>query len=394
MSGTLTSRHECLFLQQQGHTVGCELAASLFDCSFDLLPSSSSCAEDVVVPGEYSLLLSISFCSISYGVVSSCSASIPSHPRRSLLCIRLHPDLSSALLSLSVLILSISMSHPAEEAPPLVPLRFATLEELEEWLQCVVPQEPDLRLSTWRVVAASSVRVLDVLLRHAGQLPALRELLIAPRRFESQEGGEPDAPHPARRQATATAESDTVTDESLPRDNVGSRQPSTTDTAVSHSSAPQIELETELDTTLETGAVTTSVSMASVSSILTALDGAVAAVYCGAAPGVQPGGGEGTAPHHKDDARGGRSVDVWPMLEIVRGHLADIVQLCELHKRCIHEVLVWLDTRSLAEAVYRKQLKHVLLALDPETLTIETREEEWRDLLSVLVSTTLWTVSP
>ncbi|RDX47505.1 hypothetical protein OH76DRAFT_1405845 [Lentinus brumalis] len=56
-------------------------------------------------------------------------------------------------------------------------------------------------------------------------------------------------------------------------------------------------------------------------------------------------------------------------------------------------LLVWLPSRSLEVAVDRERLKHVLLALDAVMLEVETQEDEWRGLLSVLVSHKSWTIS-
>ncbi|KAI0687991.1 hypothetical protein C8T65DRAFT_700732 [Cerioporus squamosus] len=227
------------------------------------------------------------------------------------------------------------MSHPSEEASAPATLRFDEAVAFHQWLECSEPQEPDLRLSAWRVLADPCT--LDDLIRYAGRLPALRELYLSLRNLAmgNAERDEPStSPTTSRTEAVAVPERTRMMPDV--RDEAVGAERSTTDTSVSHPSASEPNPSTNASSLL---------------------------------PGPQ-GGGQSVGPQHSQDPPDGGTPDIWPLLNLIHGDLVDVAALCRYGKGHVWKLLIRLPPNAFVETASKEQFSHVMRALAPEKLVI------------------------
>ncbi|TFK90181.1 hypothetical protein K466DRAFT_563684 [Polyporus arcularius HHB13444] len=271
------------------------------------------------------------------------------------------------------------MSHVPEVPHPPSSLSFGTVEALESWLQNPEPREPDPRLSIATLVVAPEA--LKVVLDHARRLPAVRELYIDLPTLAKPErslSGPEVPPTVSPIQAVVSPEHrSTIPDVHRSGDEAGSLSCDPVDAALLRSFAYDCKQGTDV--------VSMSPSPDNPAPPSTALNGAVAIMYC-STPFAKANCGENISPPRGGEGSSeGAPPIVLPVLDIVHGDLDDVGTLCEHRKGCIRELVTRLPPRTLAETASRERFKLVLSAMDPAIVEVELQEDnaEYNGLLAV-----------
>ena len=270
-----------------------------------------------------------------------------------------------------------SCSEVNDAAPAM--LRFATAELLEGWLSAADAQDPDLRLRAWRIVARPGI--VQVLLRHYEQLPALSKLYLSvkPESMPPVQASETSASHVAQRQAVAPTRSNTAP----------AALPSGDDLASVADGGIQVGARCRSASQSASGDGVVYVRMEVPPHLLLALVDVFAVVDSDLPSAREYHGSPSAVPPYSQDSppQDGMTGIVWPLLEVVHGDLEEVSQVCKLCKNRLKKLLVRVPPQFMSERTTRQLLLDALLTLDAIKLEIEICQDKWKSLLSLLVRT-------